>query len=68
MSQNKSARGGPAAKGKKSAKPGGDDKREDVLQAVVCIVFMPSLKHFASRISRRGALRDSFKYNMRVDG
>ncbi|KAL7619583.1 translation initiation factor eIF-2B epsilon subunit, GEF [Parahypoxylon ruwenzoriense] len=35
MSQNKAARGGAAAKGKKSNKPGADGKREDVLQAVV---------------------------------
>ncbi|OTA88404.1 hypothetical protein M434DRAFT_80375 [Hypoxylon sp. CO27-5] len=34
MSQNKAAKGGAAARGKKSGKPGGDEKREDVLQAV----------------------------------
>ncbi|KAI0475461.1 nucleotide-diphospho-sugar transferase [Xylariaceae sp. FL0804] len=35
MSQNKTSRGGAAAKGKKSGKVGGEEKREDVLQAVV---------------------------------
>ncbi|KAI0114235.1 nucleotide-diphospho-sugar transferase [Hypoxylon sp. NC0597] len=35
MSQNKAAKGGAAARGKKSGKPGGDEKREDVLQAVL---------------------------------
>ncbi|KAI1468358.1 nucleotide-diphospho-sugar transferase [Daldinia caldariorum] len=35
MSQNKPARGGAAAKGKKSNKSGTEDKREDVLQAVL---------------------------------
>ncbi|OTA55145.1 nucleotide-diphospho-sugar transferase [Hypoxylon sp. EC38] len=35
MSQNKAAKGGTAARGKKSGKPGGDEKREDVLQAVL---------------------------------
>ncbi|KAI0845036.1 nucleotide-diphospho-sugar transferase [Daldinia vernicosa] len=35
MSQNKAARGGAGTKGKKSSKPGAEDKREDVLQAVL---------------------------------
>ncbi|KAI2467360.1 nucleotide-diphospho-sugar transferase [Annulohypoxylon bovei var. microspora] len=35
MSQHKGARGGASAKGKKSSKPGTEDKREDVLQAVL---------------------------------
>ncbi|KAI1456312.1 nucleotide-diphospho-sugar transferase [Annulohypoxylon moriforme] len=35
MSQNKGAKGGASAKGKKSGKPGTEDKREDVLQAVL---------------------------------
>ncbi|KAI1497286.1 nucleotide-diphospho-sugar transferase [Biscogniauxia marginata] len=35
MSQNKGARGGAGSKGKKSGKTGGEEKREDVLQAVV---------------------------------
>ncbi|KAI0381363.1 nucleotide-diphospho-sugar transferase [Hypomontagnella monticulosa] len=35
MSQNKAARGGAAAKGKKPGKPGAEEKREDVLQAVL---------------------------------
>ncbi|KAI1636133.1 nucleotide-diphospho-sugar transferase [Biscogniauxia mediterranea] len=35
MSQNKGARGGAGSKGKKSGRSGGEEKREDVLQAVV---------------------------------
>ncbi|KAI4862312.1 nucleotide-diphospho-sugar transferase, partial [Hypoxylon rubiginosum] len=35
MSQNKAARGGASSKGKKSSKPGAEEKREDVLQAVL---------------------------------
>ncbi|KAI8964217.1 nucleotide-diphospho-sugar transferase [Daldinia sp. FL1419] len=35
MSQNKAAKGGAATKGKKSNKAGSEDKREDVLQAVL---------------------------------
>ncbi|KAI1413470.1 nucleotide-diphospho-sugar transferase [Hypoxylon sp. FL1857] len=35
MSQNKASKGGAAARGKKSGKPGGEEKREDVLQAVL---------------------------------
>lgn len=36
MSQSKGGRGGAAAKGKKTGKPGTEEKREDALQAVVC--------------------------------
>ncbi|KAI0832210.1 nucleotide-diphospho-sugar transferase [Hypoxylon sp. FL0890] len=35
MSQGKASKGGAAAKGKKSSKPGSEEKREDVLQAVL---------------------------------
>ncbi|OTB01972.1 hypothetical protein M426DRAFT_323057 [Hypoxylon sp. CI-4A] len=35
MSQNKAAKGGASSRGKKSNKPGAEDKREDVLQAVL---------------------------------
>ncbi|KAI2635749.1 nucleotide-diphospho-sugar transferase [Hypomontagnella submonticulosa] len=35
MSQNKAAKGGAATKGKKPGKPGAEEKREDVLQAVL---------------------------------
>ncbi|KAI6086076.1 nucleotide-diphospho-sugar transferase [Hypoxylon rubiginosum] len=35
MSQNKAARGGASSKGKRSNKPGAEEKREDVLQAVL---------------------------------
>ncbi|KAI1762303.1 nucleotide-diphospho-sugar transferase [Hypoxylon sp. FL1150] len=48
MSHNKAARGGASSKGKKPNKSGGEEKREDVLQAVlIADSFQPRFEPFS---------------------